>query len=199
MVRRRISSTGNAGRRRPRCVELGDPIRPEPAGRESVDPDRGDLLDQRLDEAGESRPDEVGRRQRRDGLPDRAREDDQDRGVTTVAQVRQRGTEQPDGAPQRAVDRLLPGGLVEVLEPTGRRTARVHDEQVEPAERLDSGRHRGRRAVRSGQVGRHGQRAEPGRLGIEPLAAARDEADPRALVPEDGRDRAAETAAARHR
>ena len=41
---------------------------------------------------------------------------------------------QPDRAPQRAVDGGLPGGLVEVLESPGRRSAGVDDEQVEPAE-----------------------------------------------------------------
>ena len=39
----------DAARGRARSIELGDPVRPEPAGREAVDPDRGDLLDQRLD------------------------------------------------------------------------------------------------------------------------------------------------------
>ena len=141
-------------------------------------------------------PDQVGGRQGGDRLADRARQDDQDGRIATVAEVRQRGPQDADGAPQRPVERLLPGRLVEVLEPPGRRAAGVDHEQVESAECLDRGRHRRRRTVRGRQVGRHGQGIEPRRLGIEPLAAARDQADLGALCPEDRRDRASETAAA---
>ena len=45
----------DAAGRRPRRIELGDPVRGEPARREAVDPDRGDLLDQRLDQPGQAR------------------------------------------------------------------------------------------------------------------------------------------------
>ena len=65
-------------------------------GRQPVDPDRGDLLDQRLDEPGQPRPDEVRGRQAGDRLADRARQDDQDGRVATLAQVRQGGAQQPD-------------------------------------------------------------------------------------------------------
>ena len=54
--------------------------------------------------------------------------------IATLAQVRERGSQQSDGAPQRAVDGPRPGRLVEVLEPTRRRAAGVHDEQVEATE-----------------------------------------------------------------
>ena len=68
----------------------------KPARREAVDPDRDDLLDQRLDQAGQPGPDQVRGRQARDRLARRARQDDQDRRVAALAQVRQGGAQEAD-------------------------------------------------------------------------------------------------------
>ena len=196
MVRRWISSTGTPAAVARAASSWAIRSVPNRPGRQPVDPDRRDLLDHRLDEPGEPRPDEVGRRQGGDRLARRARQDDEDRRVAALAQVRKGGAEHPDGAPQRAVDRLLPGRLVEVLEPSGRRTARVHDQQVEPAERLDRRRDRSRRTVGRGQVGCDGQRVQLRGHRLEAFATARDEADLGALLPQDRPDRAAEATAA---
>ena len=70
-------------------------------------------------------------------------------GSRPVAEVRQRGPQQPHRAPQRPVDGGLPGGLIEVVEPARWRAARVDDQQVQPAQRLDRSRDGIRRARRS--------------------------------------------------
>ena len=196
IVRRWTSSTRDAEALRPARVELGDAVGVEAARREAVDPDRDDLLDQRLDQAGQPGSQQVRGRQAGDRLADRARQDDQDGRVAAVAEVRQGGPEEAHGAPQRAVDGGLPGRLVDVLEAPGRRAAGVDDQQVQAAERLDRGGHRRGRAVRRREVGRDRQRAEPGRRGIEPIARTRRQPDGGALGPEHLGDGAAEAAAA---
>ena len=74
-------------------------------GRDPVDPDRGDLGGQRLDQPGEARAQDVRGREPRDRLADRAREDDQDRRRRGRLEVRQAGPDQPERGVQDAVDR----------------------------------------------------------------------------------------------
>ena len=104
-------------------------------------------------------------------------------------QVRERRAEQADRAPHRPVDRPRPGRLVEVLEPAGRRSAGVDDEQVEPAEGRDAGRDRRGRTVGRREVGRDGQGVERRGARVEPVARPGDEADLRALGAEYARRR----------
>ena len=65
-----------------------------------------------------------------------------------------------------------------------------------PPKAATAARDRGRGPSGVDRSAGHGQRAETAGLGVQPFAAARDEADLCALVAEDRRDRAAETAAA---
>ena len=152
MVARWISSTARRWSR-PRRVELGDAPRGEPAGRQGVDADRRDLVDQTLDQAGEPGADRVRGDEAGDRLADRAGQDHQDGRVAALAEDRQGGADEPDRAQQGAVDRLRPGRLVEVREAPRRRPAGVDHEQVETAERgHGAGDGRGG-AVRRGEVG----------------------------------------------
>ena len=197
MVGRRISSSGDArcvaGARR---VDLGDAVGREPARRQGVDADRGDLVDEALDQPGEPRAERVRRREPGDRLADRAREDDQDRRVAALARCRQRRADQPDRAPQRAVDAASPGRLVEVREPARRRAAGVDDQEVEAAQRGHGAGHRGGRAVRRGEVGGDGHGIEARRGLGQARALAGDERHRRALGAQDRGDRAAEAATA---
>ena len=127
-------------------------------------------VDQRLDQTGQPGPDEVRGGEARDRLAGGARQDDEDRRVAAVAQVREGGTQQADRAPQRAVDGGLPGGLVELVEPAGRRSTGVDDEEIEPAECGDRGVDRLARAVRRREVRRDGERC---RVAGRPPGASR--------------------------
>ena len=133
----------------------------------------------------------------RPGIGSRAELDRMTRiaGIAALAQVRKGGTQQADRAPQRAVDGGLPGGLVELVESAGWRSAGVDDEQIEPAECGDRGLDRLARAARRREV--RGDSGATESLGgrLELLARPPDQPGPGALVAERLRDRAAQSAA----
>ena len=120
----------------------------------------------------------------RPGIGSRADDDRMTRmaGAVARAQVGQGAADQPDGAPQRAVDGPLPGGLVELVEGARRRAAGVDEQQVQSAQRLDRGRHRARRPVLASRGPRRPRRRRPAAdRGIEAIRRPRDERDPCAL------------------
>ena len=149
-----------------------------------VDADRGDLRGQRLDEPGEPGTQQVRGGQTGDRLARRGRQDHEDRRALALPQVRQRRTDQPERAPQRPVDRLVPGLFVEVLEPAERRAAAVDQQEVQAAQPFDSGRDRRGRTVRGGEVrgdgrGRIAEVAPPGRRAGRASATRAQPARPR--------------------
>src|SRR5262249_13346612 len=111
------------------------------------------------------------------------------------AEVGQRGPQDPDRAPERAVDRGLPGGLVELVEAAGWWATRVHDQQIEPAQGAHGHRDRVGRAIRRREVRWDGGRSECRRGLVEPGSGPGGKTALRPLGDQGGTDGAPEAAA----
>ena len=148
-----------------------------------------DLGGERLEQAGEPRPQRVRRREAGDRLARRRRQDHEDRGSVARPQVGQRGTDQAESAVQRVVDGGLPARVVELAERSRRWPARVDQQQVEATERLDRAVDGRARSVRGRQVGPDGKRPVDPAGGVVQLGRRpSDQCDPRTLAGERSAD-----------
>ena len=168
------------------AVELGHARRVDPAGRDAVDGDavRPELARERLRPAGDRRADRVREREVRRRLLHGRRGDADDAARLARSQVREAEAHEADGGQEQELERRLEALVGDLGGRAGRRAARVPDEHVDAAERLHGALDEPLEIRRIGHISSYGERAQPVRLALELVAAAREHGHVGALVGE---------------
>ena len=117
----------------------------------------------------------------RDRLLRRERRDREDAPAGAPLEVGEAEPDEPHGGLEHELERLLERLGRDVARRPGGRAARVPDEDVDPAERLQGGLHDPLEVARHRDVAANGEATDPLRLALEQVATAADEGDVRAF------------------
>ena len=173
------------------AVHLPQPLGVDPARGDRVhgDPLRPELARQRLQPADDTRPHRVREGEVRERLPHRRGLDRDDASAAALTEMGQAPADQRHVRGEEERDGLLDRLRRHRRRRPGRRPAPVQHEHVEAAERPHRRLHEPLEVLRDREVALDGERADPLRLALEELPAAREHGHVRPLGGEGLGDR----------